>query len=138
MTLELDEGSTTRFLLVLLVGILAWVGLGLSLWVAFCHADTLVAAGPLHAQVRRGDTAFVSVAMGGEPMEGVRPTLSGIVYDPTGRMRRLRRKPLHADWSQHLAWQVRPTDPVGRWTVYVTFERDTRAWGLPATVEVTP
>lgn len=126
---------------VLLVG----AGLMLMLPVRAAQADddrdrasAIVAASPLHPTVARGGQIYIQVAMGGVPMEGARPRLSGIAYDPTGRMIRLRRKPLADDWSQHLAFPVSSHGALGTWTVYATIERESQAWGIPATVEVVP
>lgn len=100
--------------------------------------DAIVAAGASPPVVHRASVAYVSVAMGGLPLEGERPRVSGIMYDSQGRQYRLRHKPLRADWSQHLAVNLTPSSPLGRYTMHVTFEQGSRAWGLPATIEVVP
>ena len=105
---------------------------------AFTMTEPMIAADPLVARVHRGQIAYVHVAVGLDAQQDVIPIVSGIVYDARGRMRSLRHKALHADWTQVLAWEIRPTDPVGRWTLHTTIERDTHAYGFPLTLEVVP
>lgn len=137
MEQEREPDVGLRLLGLMGLSVLAWAIAAVVLGGAVrACAEPIVAASPLHAVVAPASQLYVDVAMGGVVLEGPRPQVSGIVYGPHGRRYTLRRKRLKADYSNHLALNLTPTSPPGVYTIYVTFERDTHAWGIPTRIEV--